>query len=422
LKAGCDLCCGNTYKSLTEAVEQSLVDENTIDIALKRLLRTRFRLGVFDPEESVAYAQISYEINACNAHAELALQAVRESIVLLKNADGLLPLRKDIGSIAVIGPNANDAEVLLGNYHGTPKEVVTPLSGIQRIVSHQTRVTYVCGSELRSQADNFEEAVRITKAADVAIVVVGLSQALEGEEGEIPNVGDRTFIELPDAQENLIQALHATGTPVVLVLINGSPIAIQWANENAPAIIEAWYPGQAGGTALAEVLFGDYNPAGRLPVTFYESTDQLPEFSDYSMQGRTYRYLEDKPLYPFGFGLSYTEFRYHDLQIQQANGLIEATISIENIGERAGDEIVQLYIRDLDAEYAPIRHLEGFQRIHLQAGERQLLSFSLEPKQFSRVNQEGKRFLQTGHFEISIGGGQPTFSENVLSVEKEILL
>jgi beta-glucosidase len=422
LKTGCDLCCGDTYKSLNKALEQGLLDEATIDTSLKRLLRTRFRLGVFDPEDSCSYAQIPYEINASALHTELALEAARQSIVLLKNTNNFLPLRKDIASIAVIGPNADEPEVLLANYHGKAKEITTPLLGIQRIVSSQTKITHARGSELREKAGDFEEALRIAQEADVAIVVLGLSQALEGEEGETPNVGDRTQIELLEAQENLIKAIYATGTPVVLVLINGSPIAINWANEHVSAIVEAWYPGQAGGTAIAEVLFGDYNPAGRLPVTFYESTAQLPDFRDYSMKGRTYRYLEDKPLYPFGFGLSYTQFHYRDLQIRQTNNQIEAQVTVENIGERSGDEVVQLYLRDINVEDAPIRHLEAFRRLHLQVGENQTIIFQLLPKQFSYVTKEGKRILQTGRFEIFVGGGQPGFSENVLSLEKEIFL
>jgi beta-glucosidase len=248
----------------------------------------------------------------------------------------------------------------------------------------------------------------------VAILVMGLSQALEGEEGEMANVGDRSRIELPDAQEDLIKAIHATGTPVVLVLINGSPLAVKWANENVAAIVEAWYPGQAAGTAIADVLFGDYNPGGRLPITFHESTEQLPPFADYSMQGRTYRYMTAKPLYPFGYGLSYTEFAYSDLQVRQSGKDVEVSVTVRNSGKRAGDEVVQLYVRDVDAAgTVPLRHLEGFTRIHLQPGETKSVTFTLKPEQIARVNAAGERVIAPGAYEISVGGGQPGYTPGV---------
>lgn len=415
VKAGCDLNCGDTYKALGEAVQRGLIDEATIDQAVKRLFRTRFRLGMFDPPEMVNYTRIPYEINASDAHAELALQAAREAIVLLKNENNLLPLPKTIDSIAIIGPNADDHKVLLGNYHGTPKSSITPLQGISNAVSSTTQVRYAKGCELKGEAADFERALEIAHKSDVVILIMGLSQALEGEEGETPNVGDRTLIELPAAQEALIKAIHAEGTPVVLVLINGSAVAVKWAKEHVTAIVEAWYPGQAAGTAIADVLFGDYNPGGRLPVTFYESTEQLPPFNDYSMDNRTYRYFRGQPLYPFGYGLSYTAFRYHDLQVTNTGNEVEVQVTVQNVGQRDGDEVVQLYISDHEVP-APIRHLEGFKRIHLQAGTAQTVIFRLNRQQFSRTLVEGK----PGAFSVSVGGGQPGYADNVISTEFEL--
>jgi len=322
---GCDLECGCVYANLMTALEKGLISEETIDRALVRLFTARFRLGMFDPPEQVPYAQIPYEANDCEEHRQLARKAARESIVLLKNEPGsptyeggvgrgLLPLRKDLNSIAVIGPNADSLDVLLGNYFGTPSRYVTPLEGIRNAVSADTRVWYAKGCELLGNStDGFSEAVSAAERSEVVVICPGLSPQIEGEAGDAFNSdagGDRTHIDLTGVQQQLLERIVAVGKPVVLVLLNGSALAINWANEHVPAILEAWYPGQEGGTAIADVLFGDYNPSGRLPVTFPKSLEQLPPFEDYSMQGRTYRYMTEEPLYPFGYGLSYTRFEY----------------------------------------------------------------------------------------------------------------
>ena len=420
VKNGCDLNCGETYLALRDAVAEGLIDEATIDVALRRLFTARFRLGMFDPPEMVPYAQIPYEVNDSSAHRQLALQAAQESIVLLKNAHGALPLRKDLSSIAVIGPNADDAIVLLGNYNGTPSRSVTVLEGIRQKVSAKTRVTYARGCDIVDDSrEGFAEAVAAARGADVAIVVLGLSQRVEGEEGQREGVqgkgvssGDRTEIDLPGVQEELLRAVHATGTPVVLVLLNGSAVAVNWADAHVPAIVEAWYPGEEGGTAVADVLFGDYNPAGRLPVTFYKSVDQLPPFRDYAMAGHTYRYSTAEPLYAFGYGLSYTTFRYNDLQITPAvmppDGRVQVSVRVTNTGARAGDEVVQLYVRDVVASApVPIRQLQGFQRVHLAPGESQTVTFGLTPRQLSLIDERGQRVVEPGEFEIAVGGSQP---------------
>ena len=414
VKAGCDLNCGDTFPYLVKAVEEGLIDEATITQSAERLFVTRMKLGMFDPQEHVAYAQIPYSVNDSEAHKTLALEAARQSMVLLKNDDNLLPLDKtELKSIAVIGPNADWPEVLLGNYNGTPSSVVTPLEAIRAAVSPETTVTYAPGCSIaRMDRRSISKAVKAASEADVAIVIIGLSQEMEGEEGQEEGLpkgskskGDRTEINLPGVQEEMLQAIHATGTPVVVVLVNGSAVAINWAQDHVPAILEAWYPGQAGGTAIADVLFGDYNPAGRLPVTFYKSVAQLPDFTDYNMAGRTYRYMTDEPLYPFGHGLSYTRFLYDSLDIEFQPGRDSILIHAEltNIGGVAGDEVVQLYLRDLEAsETRPNLELKGFARVHLDAGETKTVTFDLHVSLLS-FYKDGAYIVEPGEFDVLVG-------------------
>jgi beta-glucosidase len=359
----------------------------------------------------VPYAQIPYEVNDCPKHRKLALKTARESIVLLKNENNLLPLSKDMKAITVTGPNADSLEVLLGNYEGTPSKYVTPLNGIRNKVEPDMKVYYTPGCHVtRNSRAGFSEAVSMAERSDAVVVVLGLSPRLEGEEGA--GQGDKTSLDLPGAQEDLLKALHATSKPVIMVLISGSAMAINWADDNVPAIVQLWYSGEEGGTALAEVLFGDYNPAGRLPVTFVKSLDQVPPFTDYSMKNRTYRYMEDEPLYPFGYGLSYTTFAYSNPSISKqevsADESVEIKVDVENTGQRDGDEVVQLYVSNPDARItAPIRSLQGFARVHLKAGEKKAVSFTLTPEQFAIVSEEGEFVVEPGRVEISVGGGQP---------------
>jgi len=420
VKAGCDLNCGEAFGALLAAVAQGLITEETIDQAVQRLFTARFRLGLFDPPEMVPYAQIPIAVNGSPAHRALALQAARESIVLLKNQNHFLPLRQDLRCIAVIGPNADDATVLLGNYHGTPSRSVTPLQGLQARFSPATEVLYAPGCDLLDEnTDGFSEAIALAERADVVIFVGGISQLVEGEEGQREGVaggrrsrGDRDDLNLPGVQEKLLQALHATGRPVILVLLNGSALAVNWASEHLPAIVEAWYPGEEGGTALAEVLFGDYNPAGRLPVTFYKSVADLPPFEDYRMAGRTYRYFRGEPLFPFGYGLSYTTFAYSNLRLSAAtiapSETLAVSVDVQNVGERAGDEVVQLYFSDTVASVpVPIRQLGGFVRLHLAPGEKQTVTFILTPRQLSLIDDTGRRVIEPGEFQLAVGGRQP---------------
>lgn len=435
---GCDLNCGRIFESLRKAVDQGLISEETIDQAVRRLLRTRFKLGMFDPPDRVPFNNIPYEINDCAQHRELAGEMARESIVLLKNEDNLLPLNQDkLSSIAVIGPNADSKKVLLGNYYGRPSRYITALEGIQNKVGDQTRVYYAHGCDLSTQATDslgelatsgFAEALAAAERSDLIILFMGISPELEGEEVEVANSdggGDKTSLNLPGMQENLIKIMVETGKPVVLVLLNGSPLAVNWAQEHVPAIIEAWYPGQEGGTAIADVLFGDYNPAGRLPVTFARSLEQIPDFQDYSMCNRTYRYMEAEPLYPFGFGLSYTSFNYTNLALNIARistemiEEIKVTVDVENSGKYSGDEVVQLYVKDVAASgVVPVWQLNGFQRVNLQPGEKKKISFALSRRQLALIDQQGRCWLEPGKFKIYVGGQQPDQRSELLSGKK----
>jgi beta-glucosidase len=569
IKAGTDLNCGVEYTNLLSAVQAGLLKESEIDQSLKRLLLARFKLGMFDPPAMVKYAQIPANENDSPAHRALAIETAHKSIVLLKNQNRLLPLSKTTGTIAVIGPNADDAKVQLGNYNGIPAAPVTVLEGIRQKVSPTTRVIYARGGDvaanmpafevvpaasLFTSADNnrrnglnaeyfntsnfdgkahrpaeltypnsgkmvgaiptnpqplftridpqvdfhwgavspradmndddfgvrwtgylsapvtglyqlgaigmnacelsldgkqivransihgynyeyapvdlqagklyrvtlnyhefvndagiqlvwspprapgapseIDEAIAAAKQADTVVMVLGLSPRLEGEEMKVPvegfSGGDRVSLDLPASQEELLEKVAAVGKPTVLVLMNGSAVAINWAHDHVPAIVEGWYPGQAGGTALADVLFGDYNPAGKLPVTFYKSADQLPPFTDYSMKNRTWRFFTGEPLYPFGYGLSYTSFTYRNLSIAPGRET-KVTVEVENTGTRDGEEVAELYLT------APQRSLAGFHRVALKAKERKTVEFTLQPNQLTSAVSYG----------ISVGGSQP---------------
>jgi beta-glucosidase len=413
---GLDLICGwDAIEGTTDAAVSGMMSEEVMDRCLTRLFTARFKLGMFDPPERVPFAQIPFELNDCEEHRALALRTARESMVLLKN-DGLLPLGKNLKTVAVIGPNADVEKTLWANYCGDASRTVTPLQGIHDKATPAATVKFAQGCELTGGDDSgIAEAVELAKNSDVAILVLGLSIELEGEEGKVANSDggdDRPHLNLPGLQQQLLEAVHATGTPTALVLINGSPMTIGWADENIPAILEAWYPGEEGGTAIADVLWGDYNPAGRLPVTFPKSLDQLPPFTDYSMKGRTYRYMTEEPLYPFGYGLSYTTFEYSNLKYphQQTEAGQEGKISVDvrNSGERAGDEIVQFYISHKDASVeTPIRELRGVERVSLQPGETKTVAFTLTDRQMAIIDNDGKAMLEPGEIAISIGGQQP---------------
>jgi beta-glucosidase len=423
VKAGCDLNCGCTYEHLPAAVAQGLVSEAELDHCLERLFSARFRLGMFDPPERVPYAQIPYEVNDCERHAELALVAARESLVLLKNESELLPLARDTKSIAVIGPNADDPKVLVGNYHGTPSRSVTPLAGIRAAVAPEIKVWYAEGckrsgveSDVPHRAALLSEAKSMAERAEVVVLCLGLDAEIEGEEGDAASSeasGDKRSLALPGLQEQLFETVAATGKPIVVVLLSGSPLAVGFAHERAGALLQAFYPGQAGGRALADVLFGNYSPAGRLPVTFPRSLADVPAFESYAMRGRTYRYLESEPLYPFGFGLSYARFAYSALalsrtRLTQEHDTVDVTVQVTNTGSRTSDEVVELYVKALDASgSAPHHELRGFERITLAAAESRRVSFTLTARDFSLIDDEGRRVLVPGRYRVTVGGSQP---------------
>ena len=552
VKSGTDLDCGRVYPNLVDAVKEGLITEAEIDTSLKRLFTARFRLGMFDAPEHVKWAQIPFSVVDQASHRALARQVARESIVLLKNDARTLPLRKTLGTIAVIGPNADQPRMLLGNYNGEPADPVTPLRGIREAVSPGTKVLYALGSDLAESfpvlapapaalltrpdgtpglrveyfasakmdapavftstdstisaqwgdraprpdldPDDFgvrwtanltpqhtgayrlaligtmkfqlylndtllfrsvypthdgefpdprlvqssplqleagrqyalrveaqetygdaqlqmmmstpqesleADAVRAAQQADAVVMVLGLTARLEGEEMPVQidgfKGGDRTRIDLPAPQQRLLEKVVAVGKPTVLVLLNGSALAVNWAEDHVPAIVEAWYPGQAGGTAIADVLFGDYNPAGRLPVTFYRDTTDLPAFTDYRMAGRTYRYFTGKPLYPFGHGLSYTAFAYRNLRTSAptlpSNGAVTVSVDVSNTGPLTGDEVVQLYARHVKSTVErPLRDLRGFRRITLRPGETRKVSFTVPASSLAWWNAANHRW------------------------------
>jgi beta-glucosidase len=419
VKAGDDLCCGKDYNSLVRAVKDGLISETEINTAVGRVLAARFRLGLFDPPEKVPYAQIPLTQNDTPAHEALALKLARESIVLLKN-DDLLPLdRAKIKRIAVIGANADSVAVLLGNYNGTPARPVTILNGIKNAVGTNVQVVYEPACPLvrdgtgRPNAQTWTRAISTAWMSDVIIYVGGISPQLEGEEMKVDyegfSGGDRTEIELPAGQSELLKALQATGKPVVFVNCSGSAIAMPWEATNLPAILQAWYPGEQGGRAVADVLFGDVNPAGRLPVTFYRSTADLPAFDNYSMSNRTYRYFNGRPDFAFGHGLSYTKFDYNSPTLNGTNfaagDTIKLAFSLLNSGAWDGDEVAQVYFRHVNTKrLQPKLALCGFVRIHLQASEGARLTMDIPLERFRSWDPAQKQYtVEPGNYELLVG-------------------
>lgn len=408
-REGCDINCGCLFLELIEAVKRGLITEAELDRNLKRLFTARVRLGMFDAPARVPWSKLKPAVVNSPAHQKLARRMAQESIVLLKN-DGVLPLQKDLRQILVVGPNAVDTLVLLGNYNGYAPRMNTILAGIIEKVATGTQVQWAKGCELAGSAPiNTKELTWLTSygpPVDVVVACLGYSATLEGEEGALEGggSGDRTTYGLPGRQQEYLEALTTLGKPIILVLTGGSPIDLAWAQANCAAIVWAGYPGEQGGNAVADVLFGDYNPAGRLPITFPKSYAQLPAFEDYNMRGHTYRFMEGEVLYRFGYGLSYTTFKYSKLKVRG----LSVSVDVKNTGRVAGDEVVQLYVRDVAASVpVPRRHLEGFRRIHLKPGEKKTITFTLRREQFVCFDDNGKPFIEPGDFEISVGGGQP---------------
>jgi len=437
---GTDLECGEfwnnqwNYISLTEAVRSGLIDEKKLDESVKRLFLTRMKLGMFD--SNVSFDQIPYTKLNDPAHKEHALKMARQSMVLLKN-NGVLPLSKNLKSIAVIGPNADNKEVLLGNYNGIPQELVTVFAGIKRKLVPEIEVIYDQGVNYTQLIENknIAEVVKKAALADVIIFAGGINSNLEGEEGDAGKEevegfykGDRTTIALPRVQTELMTALKSTGKPVVFVNMSGSAMGMEWEAENVDAILQAWYGGQSAGRAIADVLFGDYNPSGRLPVTFYKNDNDLPDFSDYRMTNRTYRYFTGKPLYEFGYGLSYTRFNYKNLSVPgkaKSDQKIIVSVEVLNRGQVSGEEIVQLYVSGIGIENGePARSLKGFQRVNINPGEKKVISFEMDVLDMGGYDLHGNKMIRPGRYLISIGGGQPSdFNlKNRIAAQSEIAI
>jgi len=415
---GVNLNCGVTFLRLVEAVQRGLVKEETIDKSLAILLRTRFKLGLFDPPQRNPYSTIPPSVIRCRKHTLLAREAAVKSLVLLKNDNNILPLKKDMGFLFVTGPCANDADVLLGNYHGVSDEMVTILEGLTAKLQPGSFIQYRQGFLLDRESVNPNAwTARVARGADAVVIVMGISNELEGEEGAALAStlnGDREDIGLPVHQVDWLRRLRSGyDKPIIVVLTGGSPLAVSEVHELADAILFAWYPGEQGGNAVADVIFGDESPTGRLPVTFPKSTEQLPPYNDYSMTGRTYRYMTEEPLYPFGFGLSYTKFEYSNLilrstQIRQGNSL-RVRVTVRNVGEYFGEEVVQLYLSDIEASVeTPACALKGFQRVRLQPGQRRTIQFTITPEMMSIVDESGNGVLEPGRFMITIGGCSPS--------------
>lgn len=387
IRAGVDNHCMGYVGAVIPAIKKGLLKESELDTAVARLLRARFRLGMFDAASSNPYASIPYSIVNNAEHKKYALELAKQSIVLLKNKNNILPLSKKIKRIAVVGPNADDAEVSLGNYNSEPAHVITVLEGIKDVIGKNADVQYQKGCYIvdtinYSREKDFKPAIEAAAAADVIVFVGGISPRLEGEALQVKidgfDGGDKTNLDLPAVQTALLKELKKTGKPVILVLMNGSALSINWENENIDGIIEAWYGGEAAGHAVAEVLFGEYNPSGRLPLSFYKSINDIPAFDDYAMKGKTYRYCEKPVLYPFGFGLSYTEFSYSNIKLSSAtlNKKIEISFTVKNSGSVDGDEVVQVYIHQQGQQ--AIKELKGYQRVHLKKGESKRIAFTIQ--------------------------------------------
>ena len=417
LKNGCDLNCGCTYEHLMKAYNKGMVTDEDIDAAMRNLLRTWFKLGMFDSETE--YDNIPYSAVACAEHRETALEAARQSLVLLKN-DGLLPLKDGIKTIGVIGPNADSRAALVGNYNGTPKKYVTVLEGIMNEADKRgIDVLYSAGchlwkqrmSDLAEYHDFDSEAVAVAENSDVVVLCMGLDASIEGEQGDAGNEfgsGDKPDLMYPKIQRHVMEKVIETGKPVIFVSMTGSAMDMRYVDEKCGAVIQAWYPGGEGGQAVAQLLFGEYSPSGRLPVTFYRATEDLPEFTDYSMKNRTYRYIENTPLYPFGYGLSYTTFEYEGGGEVEYADVMEVPVKVKNTGSRGGYEKVQLYAEPIDCPFThPRRELKSYAAVYLDAGEKKTVTLGLRKKDLIMINDAGEKVEHKGGFKLYVSGGQP---------------
>lgn len=434
LKAGCDVNCGNTYLHLMAAYENGLITEEEITVAAERLMTSRFLLGLFDGSE---YDSIPYEKVECKEHVELAIDVARKSTVLLKN-DGILPLdKKNLKTIGVVGPNADSRIALIGNYHGTSSRYITVLEGIQDEVGDDVRVMYSEGCHLyqdRCEAlawrqDRISEAVIVAEHSDVTVVVVGLDESLEGEEMDTGNhvgSGDKADLSLPKVQQELIEAIAATGKPFIVVLMAGSAMDLNFAQEHANAVLLPWYPGARGGKAVADILFGKCSPSGKLPITFYKDLEGMPEFTDYTMKGRTYRFMEGEALYPFGYGLSYADINVKNASfaaVPKADEDLTIKVVVANASDIAAEEVLQVYVKDLGSVNAVKNtSLCCFKRIALQPKEEKEITLTVSAKALEAVDEKGDRYRDSNRFTLYVGCSQPDGRSTELTGKKPVEL
>lgn len=426
---GCDLNCGNLFHFLTQAVENGMVDEKRLDEAVENLFMARMKLGVLDKKEENPFDKIPYTVVDSEEMRKLNREVARRSVVLLKNENHILPLdKKKLHTIGVIGPNADSRKALVGNYEGTSSRYITVLEGIEDYVGENVRVLYSEGchlyrdrtSNLAMEHDRDSEVRAVCEASDVVIAVVGLDATLEGEEGDTGNEygsGDKPNLNLPGLQPDIIRIAKESGKPVIVVLLAGSAMALSWEDEHVDAILDGFYPGAQGGAAIAEILFGGANPEGKLPITFYQTTEELPEFTDYAMKGRTYRYMENEALYPFGYGLSYTTYAYGNLECVKpfdAQDGITLQVTVTNTGDREGTETLQVYVK-AKREGTPNPQLKYVKKITLKPGESVTEEIHLSPEAFMLYDEKGNFTLEKGAYDIFVGGCQPDARSSALT-------
>lgn len=434
---GCDVNCGCMFPYLRDAVRGGYVDEKRLDEAVTNLMETRIKLGMFEEEGKVPFDSIGYSEVDTKEHRMLNREIARKSLVLLKNENNFLPLDMNkIKSIGVIGPNADSRKALVGNYEGTASRYITVLEGIEDYVGDQVRVYYSEGchlfrdrtSNLAQANDRISEVKAVCSVSDVVVVVLGLDATIEGEEGDTGNEfasGDKLNLEYPGLQPQVLRTAYESGKPVILVSMTGSAMALNWEDSHIPAIIQAWYPGSQGGRAVAELIFGAYSPEGKLPVTFYRTTEELPEFTDYAMKNRTYRYMKNEALYPFGYGLSYTSFEQGetalDADMIMAGGSVTVTASVKNTGAVAGGQTVQVYVKAL-REGVPNAQLKGLKKVYLQPGEEAQVSITLKDEAFALYNEAADFMLEEGEYAVYVGMQQPDERSAALTGQRPVCL
>ena len=429
LESGVNVNCGDTYSALKVAVEEGLVNESLINERLKPLLKTRFKLGLFDPLELNPYNRISYDVVDSKENRALARKAAVRSTVLLKN-NGVLPLKNDLNRYYVVGPNSASIDALLGNYFGVNSNIVTFLEGITDAVAPSSQVQYSPGTTLdRKNVNPVDWSSGGAAEADVTIVAMGLTRHIEGEEGESissPYFGDRIDYNIPENQLEYLRKIKSHDKPVIVIITGGSPMNLTEVHELADAVLLAWYPGEEGGNAIADIIFGKASPSGKLPITFPKSLDQLPSYEDYSMKGRTYRYMTNEPMYPFGFGLSYSSFSFSDLNQSAINikegEIVEITLKVTNIGDYPAIETVQMYITDdITSTLTPLFSLKGIKKVNLQPGESKFIDFKISTDMLKLINDQGVAILEKGNFTIHISNSLPSKRALELGASKSLI-